>query len=118
MNAQVCWLYEVTVKAGQAGTFRALMAELAGSAQAEQGTLVYEWALSDDQSMAHIHERYADSAATLTHLTMFRDTFAQRFLETAEPVRLVVYGTPSEQVKEALTESGPVYMGAFTGFAR
>jgi hypothetical protein len=32
------------------------MAELADSAKAELGTLVYEWALSDNDAMAHINE--------------------------------------------------------------
>lgn len=94
------------------------MAELTDSAKAEPGTLVYEWALSDDDTMANINEPYADSAATLAHLAMFRDTFAQRFLAAVEPARIVVYGTPSEQVKEALEGSSPVYLSAFTGFVR
>jgi quinol monooxygenase YgiN len=82
------------------------MAELAGSAKTEAGTRVYEWALSDNDTMAHIHERYSDSAATLAHLAMFRETFAHRFLAAVEPVRLVVYGTPSEQSRKP--SKGPV----------
>ena len=118
MNAAISWLYEVAVKPGQLGNFRTLMAELVDSTQAEPGALVYEWSLSDDENMAQVSERYADSAATLTHLARFRDAFGQRFLAAVEPTRVVVYGTPSEEVKEALAGLRPVYMSAFTGFAR
>lgn len=63
--------------------------------------------------MAHIDERYADSAATLAHLIKFREIFAKRFVAAVEPKRLVVYGTPNEKVKESLTAANPVYMSAF-----
>jgi hypothetical protein len=58
--------------------------------------------------VAHINERYADSAATLTHLATFREKFTPRFLVAVDPTRLVVDGTPSDGVKEAFKASGPV----------
>jgi hypothetical protein len=68
--------------------------------------------------VAHVDERYADSTATLRHLANFRETFLTRFLAAVEPRRLVVYGAPSEKVKDALKATNPVYMSAFEGFAR
>jgi quinol monooxygenase YgiN len=118
MNAEVSWLYEVDVKRGQIGSFRTLMAELVDSARDEAGTFLYEWSLSDDESAAHIREGYADSAATLSHLARFRATFAERFRSAVEPTGLVVYGNPSDEVKDALTALRPTYMSAFAGFAR
>ena len=73
MNAAVSWLYEVAGKPGQLGSFRTLTAELVDSTQAEPGALVYEWSFSDDESMAQVSERCADSAATQTHLARLRD---------------------------------------------
>jgi quinol monooxygenase YgiN len=118
MDAEVSWLYELAVKPGQLDSFRTLMAELTDSARAEPGTFLYEWSLSDDGNVAHVREGYADSAATLAHLATFRETAGQRFRAAATPTRLVVYGNPSEQVREALAILQPVYMSAFAGFAR
>ncbi len=118
MNAEVSWLYEVLVKPGQVGSFTTLMAELVDSARAESGTFLYEWSLSDDESVAHIREGYADSASTLSHLARFRETFAERFRAAVEPTGLVVYGSPSNEVKDALAALRPAYMSAFAGFAR
>jgi quinol monooxygenase YgiN len=118
MNQTVSFLYEVAVKPGQLDELRTLMSELVDSAQTEPGALAYEWSLSDDETVAHVDERYADSTATLSHLAKFRETFLERFLAAVEPQRLVVYGTPSEKVKEALEAINPVYMSTFEGFTR
>ncbi|HXW88415.1 MAG TPA: antibiotic biosynthesis monooxygenase [Streptosporangiaceae bacterium] len=118
MDDGVSWLYELAVKPDQLDNFRTLMVELVDSTRTEPGALGYEWSLSDDGSVAHVSERYADSAATLTHLAKFRETYGQRFHEAVEPSRLVVYGTPSEQVRDALKASSPAYMSAFAGFTR
>ena len=118
MSAEVFWLYEVAVKPGQVEALRTLMAELVESTRAEPGSLSYEWSISGDGTVAHIYERYADSAATLAHVARFRETFRQRFLAAVEPTRVVVYGTPSEDVRQALITLRPVYMSALAGFAR
>lgn len=67
--------------------------------------------------MVHIREGYADSAATLSHLARFRQTFAERFRSAAQPTGLVVYSSPSDEVKDALAALRPAYMSAFAGFA-
>lgn len=119
MNSHVYWMLELEVQAGRESDFRALMAEMVGATQAnEPGTLNYEWSTSADGRQCHVYERYADSAATLTHLRTFGAKFAGRFLQILKPVRLVVYGSPSAAVKEALTGFNPVYLQAVGGFSR
>jgi hypothetical protein len=54
----------------------------------------------------------------MTHLESFGANFAARLMEAVKPARLVVYGKPSAQVKDALAGLGPVYMAAFGGFSR
>ncbi len=119
MDSNVYWMLELEVKAGREREFRALMAEMVGATQAnEAGTLNYEWSTSADGKLCHIYERYADSAATMTHLRSFGEKFAARFLEILKPVRLVVYGSPNLAVKDALAGFKPVYMQAVGGFSR
>ena len=78
----------------------------------------YEWTISDDHQACHAYERYRDSAAVMTHLESFGANFAVRLMEVVKPARLVVYGTPSAQVKDGLAGLGPVYMAPLGGFRR
>jgi quinol monooxygenase YgiN len=95
------------------------MAEMVEATQKnEPGTLNYEWAISDDRQVCHIYERFQDSAAAMAHMESFGANFAARFMEVLKPTRLVVYGTPSAQVKDALAGLSPVYMALFGGFRR
>jgi hypothetical protein len=84
----------------------------------EAGTLNYEWAISDDRQICHSYERFQDSAAAMAHMESFRANFTPRFMEVVKPIRLVVYGTPSAQVKDALAGLSPVYMAPLEGFKR
>jgi quinol monooxygenase YgiN len=118
MGAQVAWLLEVAVKPGQLDTFRALMQEMVASTRAEPGALGYEWFIDDGGSVVHLNERYADSAAALAHLATFGETFAGRFLAAVEPTRLTVMGSPSDEVRAALSGFGPTHLRPFGGFAR
>ena len=88
------------------------------STRAEPGTLMYEWSISEDGSVIHGYERFADSGGAVAHLSAFGEKFAQRFLAAVDPTRLSVYGTPSEEAKKALGALGPVYLAPLGGFAR
>ena len=118
MSEQVSWFLELAVKPGQIDEVRALIAEMVESAQTEPGALNYQWSISDDESMIHSYERYADSDAVLAHLSIFGATFAKRLLAAVEPTRFVVYGDPTDQARDALDGFGARYMKPFAGFAR
>lgn len=119
MNSNVYWILELDVQAGRENDFRVLMAEMVSATQAnEPGTLNYEWSTNADGKLCHIYERYADSAAAMTHLGTFGEKFASRFLKILKPVRFVVYGSPSTAVKDALAGFNPIYMQGVGGFSR
>ena len=110
---------ELSLKPGHEAKLAALVSEMVAATSAnEAGTLSYEWSLSADGATCHIFERYADSAAVLTHLGAFGEKFAGRFLELLTPVRCSVYGSPSPEVKEGLAVLNPVYMRPVGGFNR
>ena len=118
-NLEIYWVLELAINPGRFEDLKTLMADMVEATQRnEVGALNYEWAISDDRQVCHVYERYRDSAATLTHLESFGANFAVRFTEVVKPTRLVVYGTPRAQVKEALTGLSPVYMAPFGGFRR
>jgi len=119
MNGNVYWMLELEVLPGRNGDFNSLMAEMVRNTRdREPGTLNYEWNTSPDGGVCHIYERYADSSAVLKHLESFGANFAERFLAILKPIRFVVYGAPSQAVREALAGFAPVYMQAADGFAR
>ena len=119
MSDTVSWVVELKIKDGEFDTAKTLMGEMVDATKAnEPGALAYEWYASADGTAVHIYERYADSAATLTHLAAFGEKFAERFLALAEPTRLVVYGDPSAEVRGALAGMGAVHMAQIGGFAR
>jgi quinol monooxygenase YgiN len=118
LSAPIAWTLEVAVKPDQVDTFRALMEEMVISTQGEPGALGYEWFIGEDGGVVHLHERYADSAAALAHLGTFSEWFAGRFLAAVDPTRLTVMGSPSDQVKAALSGLDPTFLRPFGGFVR
>jgi quinol monooxygenase YgiN len=119
MTKNVYWVLEFAINPDRFEDLKTLMAAQIEATQTnEVGTLNYEWAISDDQRVCHIYERSQDSAAAITHLESFAANFAERFAEVGKPTRLVVYGTPSPQVKDSLAGLSPVYMAPFGGFRR
>ncbi len=119
MATDISWVLELSVQPGRDRDFKALMEEMVAATRAnEPGTLNYEWSTSSDGSACHIYERYGDSSAVMIHLVAFDMKFAGRFLELFKPVRFVVYGSPSQEVKNALADFNPVYMQQVGGFSR
>ena len=118
MSDNVSWIFELTIKPGEFDNFKGLMKDMVAAAHNEPDTLSYEWFISEDNKSCHLYERYADSAALMTHLGMFGEKFMGRFMAIVEPTRFVVYGNASQEVKEALGGFGAVFMGPFGGFSR
>ncbi len=119
MSSAVSWILELNVKDGQLDAFKVLAQEMSEATQADEpGTSHYEWFIGEDGTAVHIYERYADSAATMVHLGNFGAKFAERFLACVDPARLMVYGDPSAEVRDALAGFGAAHMAQFDGFVR
>ena len=118
MSSTVSWNLQLAVRDGQLDAFRSLMEEMVESTLAETGTLTYEWFLSEDGTICHLNERYADSEAAMVHLGNFGSKFAERFLACVDPTALHAYGNPDEAAREVLLGFNAVFLGAFGGFAR
>ena len=103
MTENIYFVIELAVNPGRFEDLKTLMAELVEANRNEVGMLTQEWAISDDRQVCHIYERFQDSAAVMTHMQLFGANFAPRFFEILKPTRFVIYGTPSVEVKDALT---------------
>ena len=119
MAAGVAWMLELKIQEGQGENLPALIDEMVGATrEGEPGTLDYEWSTSADGTTCHIFERYADSDAVMAHLANFGEKYAGRFMEILVPTRFVVYGSPSQEVRDALAGFGAAYMNSAGGFSR
>jgi quinol monooxygenase YgiN len=118
MSEEISWSLELAIKPGQIDVVRSLIPEMVDSTRNEPGALMYEWSISDEESVIHSNDRYADSEAALEHLSRFGEKFADRLLAAADPTRFVVYGNPTDRAREALDSFGALYMKSLAGFVR
>ncbi len=119
MATGVAWMLELSIQEGKEDAFPALVEEMVAATQeTEPGTLDYQWSTSADETVCHIFERYTDSDAVMAHLGNFGEKFAGRFMEILTPTRFVIYGSPSQEVKDALSAFNPTYMHSAGGFSR
>ena len=119
MSDHVYWIIEANVQDGKLEELKSLMQEMSEATKADEpGALNYEWSLSEDGTVCHIFERYADSAATMVHMGNFGKKFAGRFMGALKPFRCTLYGNPDEKVCAAMKPMGYVAMKPAAGFSR
>jgi quinol monooxygenase YgiN len=119
MNEQVAWLLQMSIREGQYDNLVELMGEMVAATQADEpGALSYKWSVSDDKTVCHFYEHYADSAAALTHLGNFGSKFMKRFFAILTATDVFVYGNPNEAVKKGLAGLKPQYFGSIGCFTR
>ena len=117
MNTDISWVFEAAVKPDSLDDYRALAHEISADNQAaESDQLNFEWFI--DGNDVHIYERYKDSAAAVFHVQRFVKNFASRVLSLCTPTRMSVYGDPSDELRTALTDFHPRYLGTLAGYAR
>lgn len=119
MSNHVHWILEAKINDGELANFKEMMIEMVQvTKDNEPGALNYEWSVSEDGTICHIYERYADSAATMVHMASFGKNFAKKFMALASVTGVTVYGNPDDTVRGALDAMGPVYMAPIGGFTR
>ncbi len=117
MHPHISCLFSLAIKPGDFAEFKALIAQVVAATRKEPGTLVYEYSVNEDQSVAHILERYKVESV-VSHVDITFAPFGKRFLELCTITSLVVYGTPDAEIRKRLDPFGAVYMTPFDGFSR
>lgn len=112
----VAWMIESTINDREA--LDSVMADLVESVQVnEPGTTHYEWSISEDGTRLFNYDRFESSEAAMAHLAGF-GPFAERYLAALSPIRVVLYGTPNEDVRDALAAFNAEPVAEHGGFAR
>jgi quinol monooxygenase YgiN len=119
MSDVIEWVLELRVQEGQGDKVRPLLEEMvAATERDEPGALTYEYYMPEEGGTCTVLERYADSAAAMTHLGNFGAHFADRFLACFAPERFTVYGPADAALREALAGFGATHQARVAGFSR
>lgn len=118
MHGHLSWLVELDVKDGQLETAKTLMEEMVEHSAKEDTTHTYDWYISDDGKHVSIYEGYDSPDSAHSHLKGFLEHFVERFVGVFDATRMVVYGSPHDDLKADIAGWGPIYMGHWGGFRR
>jgi hypothetical protein len=70
---------------------------------------MYEWTFRPDGKTFDVLELYQSSEAAAAHGKHVRSTFGRYLGQVQKAVRLVIYGSPDEAVKQGAAQLKPVY---------
>ena len=110
------WIVEAKIKSGQRVAFQAIMKEIVAETAKEDGTLNYQYYVSNDGDVL-VYERFKDADAAHIHVSNW-DTFAERWAAAAEPTRMVHLGDLPDDLRQRHAALGPLWLKPFGGFAR
>lgn len=119
MSECVGWVIKMDIKDGKLNEFKSLMSEMVEATKKnEPGALSYEWYFNEAETQCQIYEKYTSSQATMIHLGAFGENFAERFMSSVKPTGVDFYGSPSDELREAMKGFGPAYFTHVGGFTR
>ena len=116
MRDEIYWVVTATVEPDRYDDVVAVLTPLVEATRQEAGSNAYDYSISVDRTLLHIHESYRDSAAVVTHVQDTFSRFADDFGKVITIDGFVVYGWPDEAAKEILDGFGSVYMTPFVGY--
>jgi len=109
---------KVSIIEGKINEFRKLAAEIIDKVEAnEPDTLSYEYFLSSDESQCYVFQTYKDSEAVLAHLRNIAD-LAGPFHKVAPLTQLIIFGSPSDELSQALESVRPKVFEYWNGVTR
>jgi quinol monooxygenase YgiN len=115
---QIRAIAEVSIPEGKINEFRKLAAEIIARVEAnEPNTLRYEWFLSNDKSKCFVVQIYKDSEAVIDHLGNFGDLNGP-FHEVAPLTGLMIFGSPSDELRQTLEPIGAKMFEHWIGLTR
>ena len=116
MFENIGWIVEAKIKDGQRSAFEAVMGDIVEATKQEEGTLNYQYYVSDDGDVL-VYERFRDVGSAHIHVTNW-DNHAERWIAAAEPTRMVHLGDLPDDLRERHAALAPLWLKPFGGFAR
>lgn len=116
MFDNIGWIVEAKIKEGKREEFAAVMEEIVTATRNEEGTLNYQYFVSDDGDVL-VYERFASVEAAHIHIDNW-NRFADRWLAAAPGTRMVHLGDLPDELRERHAALQPKMLKPFGGFAR
>ncbi|NER06038.1 MAG: hypothetical protein F6K17_27345 [Okeania sp. SIO3C4] len=116
MFENIGWIVEAKIKDGKKEQFEAVMKDIVAEASEEEGTLNYQYYVSDDGDVL-VYERFNNIEAAHIHVDTW-DRHAERWVAAAEPKRMVHLGDLPESLRERHAALNPLLLKPFGGFAK
>lgn len=110
------WIVEGKIRDGKREEFKAVMEDLVAATKPEEGTLNYQYYVSDAGDVM-VYERFKDVEAANIHISTW-DKYADRWVAAAEPTRMVHLGELPESLRARHAALAPLWLRPFGGFAR
>jgi len=115
---QIRAVAEITIPEGKINEFRKLAAEIIDRVEAsEPNTLRYEWFLSSDESKCYVMQIYQDSKAVIDHLENIGDLNGPLH-QVAPLTGLLIFGSPSDELRQTLEPVGAKILEHWNGVTR
>jgi quinol monooxygenase YgiN len=109
---------EVSIPEGKISEFKKLAAKIIDKVEAtEPNTLSYEWFLSNDEGKCYVVQSYKDSEAVMAHLGNIGD-LSGPLHEVAPLTGLMIFGSPSDELRQAIERVGPKIIEHWNGVTR
>ena len=110
------WIVEAKLNEGQLEAFKAVMNSQVDRAKAEEGTLNYQYYMSDDGDIL-VYERFKDLEAAYIHIENWND-HAERWIAAATPTRMVHLGDLPQALRDKHAALSPLLLKPLGGFAK
>lgn len=117
-TGNIIFTYTGEVLPGQEEAFKQVVRKVVAAVEQEPGTMGYEWSMRADGKTFDVVEIYRDSNAVVAHVKDVGSKFGGDLGKTQKTLRLVVYGTPDAEAKQAIEGLHPEYETPFAGFIR
>ena len=109
---------EVSIPEGKTNEIKKLVAEIIDKVEAnEPNTMSYEWFFSNDESKCYVIQSYKDSDAVIDHLRNIGE-LSGPLHEVAPLTGLMIFGSPSDELRQAINHVGPKYFEHWNGVTR
>jgi quinol monooxygenase YgiN len=94
--------------------FKKLAAEIMPPCAEDPGVLQFDWFFNADETRCVVRETYKNSDAVMNHLGMVGHMIPP-LIEAGGGIEVHLFGSPSEQLVEAIAAMQPTYYTYFQG---
>ena len=110
------WIVEAKLKEGQREAFEAVMNDQIKESLKEEGTLNYQYYISNEGDIL-VYERFKDLDAAHQHIGNW-DAHAERWTAAATPTRMLHLGDMPTELRDRHAVLSPLWMLPLGGFSR